>query len=423
MITKRDVMKLSLASVSAASLGACTNLTPRERDEAADMTARIEAAFRRPVFDRQAFSDPVIIRDVEMLTDGARYFVRVRSEDGAEGMSMAQHRNAPLSHPIFKRLLAPAYQGLDARDVDTISHTVTWTGSIYKLQGISLGMPLAWVELAILDMLGRISERSVGDLLGGRVRETSGIYYASGDRSSSAEKLIEDLAEIAAETGARAIKHKVGARGHYTDTSNSRDRKVIANIRKTLGDDITLFADSNSSFDETMSLDIGARLHGEGYGFFEEPVAFDDFWMTRRLTEALDVPTAGGEQETSLRHFQYQIENRVVEVHQPDLLYLGGLCNCIRVARMVEVQGRQVVPHMARQGLGNLYVLHFASVAPNALDYMEWKGAPEAERYTVTGSDHALRSINGEVAIPKGPGLGVTFDPDMVRRLRPASSA
>ena len=70
-------------------------------------------------------------------------------------------------HPIFNRRVAPYFIVKDARDLESLMHGVYRHRSNYKLKGLALWCPVAWIEFALLDMLGRILGKSVGELFGG----------------------------------------------------------------------------------------------------------------------------------------------------------------------------------------------------------------------------------------------------------------
>lgn len=379
-----------------------------------DLNQRLLAAAARPVLDPSILKDPVLIDKVELLRNGEQFFVRVRSKDGAEGICLTHRKRMRVSYPIFLRMVAPHFVDTDARRVEHTVEAAFRHGLNYKFQGLAFWVNTAWIEFAVLDMLGKVAGLPIGALIGERISDRSGIYFANGDRESPAEAVVDQLAGMIDETGAKAVKHKLGARMHYTDQSNARDRKLVPLARKRLGDDVILYADANGSFDYRTGLEMGRLVADHGYGFYEEPVMFDDLWTTKALTDALSVPVAGGEQETSMRRMRWQIAEQAVDVHQPDLLFFGGLTRTIRAARMAEIVGRKVVPHMSGYGLGSLYVLHFASVTPNTTPYQEWKGDKDGLPYVVTGSNAPLTPGKGVIDIPKGPGLGVEFDPSLI---------
>ena len=155
------------------------------------------------------------------------------------------------------------------------------------------------------------------------------------------------------------------------------------------------------------------------YGFFEEPVPFDYLHETKEVADAIAIPVAGGEQESSLWRFEWLIANGALQVVQPDLIYFGGLLRSLRVAAMAREAGIVVVPHISPQGLGSLAMTHFACVLPNTTDYHEYKGDPDVVPYEVTGTGERFKAVDGRLAVPMGPGLGITFDPDYLDSLQP----
>jgi len=151
------------------------------------------------------------------------------------------------------------------------------------------------------------------------------------------------------------------------------------------------------------------------YAFFEEPVPFDEIWETKEVADALTIPVALGEQEFSLRRFEWCIQNRAADIIQPDLHYFGGIIRSTKVARMAAAAGLPVVPHMSGGSLGYLEVVHFASFTPNTGSYMEFKGNTDLPVACDTSS---LKAENGVVRCPTGTGFGVTIDPAFVSKAR-----
>ena len=269
---------------------------------------------------------------------GGEYFVRVRSKDGAEGISVDNGR-AEILAPIMKRLVMPYFVGKDARKLEEHLFGVYREGDNYKLQGLALWCPVAMVEFAILDMLGRIAGRSIGELLGGVVRTSVPIYVASGRRDTTPEQEIDYLKGLIEQSGAKAVKYRVGGRmSRNADASPGRTEKLIPLSRKALGDQMAIHADANSSYDPAHAIPVGRMLEDIGAVYFEEPCPFDDHVATKKVKDSLHIPIALGEQEASQASFRSIIANQVADVIQPDLFYYGGLIRSIRVARMAALE-------------------------------------------------------------------------------------
>ena len=363
----------------------------------------LDKAAAAPVLDLSRLKEPVTIESVDLLRKGNEYFVRVRSKDGAEGISLTNGR-APILHPIFNRLVAPYFIGKDAREIEAHLFGVYRSRSNYKLQGLALWCPVAWVEFAVLDMLGRISGQSYGELFGGVVRRKVPYYIASGRRDSTPEDEVQYLQRLVDETGARAVKFRVGGRmSRNADASPGRTDKLIPLSRKTLGDKIDIHADSNSSYDPPQAIRVGRMLEEIGAVYFEEPCPFDHLEDTKRVTDALRIPIAGGEQEYSQRRFRWMIANRGVDIVQPDLHYYGGLIRSTRVARMAHLASMPTTVHISG-GMGFVYMLHFASFTPEIGAYQEYKKG--IEKYG-DWFDPALTIKDGAFVVPTGPGVGI----------------
>jgi L-alanine-DL-glutamate epimerase-like enolase superfamily enzyme len=360
------------------------------------------------------FNAPIPIASVEALRYRGRQLVRVRSTDGAEGIVMA-HGRIEYLWPILQQVVAPYFIGKDARDLEALVDGVYAYKSAYKLAGIALWSPVAYVELALWDMLGKLANKPVCELLGPVLRREIPIYLSSMRRDTTPGEEVAWLQARLAETGARAVKLKIGGRmSANADALPNRTARLIPLARKTFGDDVTIYVDANSSYDTAHAIEVGELLADYGVAFFEEPCPWQDYWQTKQVADALELPVAGGEQDSSLPLFDWMIRERVVDVVQTDVMYNGGLIRLLRVAQMAAVAGMPIMPHSPKAGAESAPVLHFAAVAPNLGPYQEYHGAARAPEpwYTPDLEASAAFAIrNGAISVPTGPGLGVEYDP------------
>lgn len=373
--------------------------------------AELNQAAAKPVLQLERLDAPVIIDSIDVLRKGRACFLRVRSRDGAEGVSLDNGR-MDIIHPILSRLVVPFFLGQDARDLEQLLFGVYRHSSNYKLQGLTLWCSVALVEFAILDMLGRITGQSIGTLLGGVVRESVPFYVASGRRDTTPPQEIEYLQSLIHQTGAKAVKYRVGGRmSRNQDAMPRRTAQLIPLSRKALGDQIAIHADANSSYDPPHAIEVGRMLEEIGALHFEEPCPFDDFDATKRVTEALEIPIALGEQESSQWRFQWVIRERVADIVQPDLYYYGGLVRSRQVARMADLCAMPTTVHLSG-GFGFVYSLHFAAATPNIGPWQEYKGGVDTYG---PWFDPPLRATDGTLNVPTGPGLGLA-DPQAILR-------
>lgn len=363
------------------------------------------------LFDlRAALAAPVTIESLEVLkAPPDRWLVRARARDGSVGFAVP-NQHAPYLVPMFRQRVAPFFAGKDARDLEALIDGVHVDNSNYKLVGLPFWTCVSWAEFALLDLLGRLAGKPVGELLGGKlVRRRVPMYISSTDRETTPEQEVARFEEALARTGARAVKFKVGGRmSRNEDAAPGRTEALIALARKRLGSGVTLYADANGSFDVRKGIEVGRMLEAHGVAIYEEPCPFEDYEATRLVTRALKrITVAGGEQDTSWYRFREIVRNRVLDLVQPDLSYNGGFVRTTRVARLAAAAGLPISPHCP-QASTMLYTLHLAGYTPNM-------GAFQEFHLRLVGRTQwfapDLQIADGTLAVPTAPGLGLTIEP------------
>jgi L-alanine-DL-glutamate epimerase-like enolase superfamily enzyme len=407
--TRRSFLRAGLAA------GA---LVPAVRQAAAgedprELGRRLREAAEAPVLRVEALPRPVQIASMELLRNRRNFLVRVRTTDGAEGLGVPNAMHLVHTYPIFVNRVAPFFVAKDARQLEPMLWELYRHDDNYKYQGLALWVCVAAAEFAILDLLGKLTSTSIGDLLGGVKRRDIAVYRASGVRGNAPEQEVAYLKQLVAETGARAIKFRLGGRmSKNADSLPGRTERLIPMVREAFGKEITLYADANSSYDAPKAIEIGRLMEEYDYAFYEEPCRFDHLEETKAVADALRIPVAGGEQESSEDRFRWIIANRALDVIQPDLHYYGGFIRSMRVARMAHAAGLLCTPHMSGSGLGYLDAAIFAGCIPNPVPFTEFKGDSDIPASSETSS---LKCENGTIRVPSGPGFGITIDPAFIR--------
>ncbi len=369
----------------------------------------------RPVLKRDLFNTPVIIDSMVLLQYNSTYLLRVQSRDSRTGYAVANEAHMTYLYPLLIKKVLPVFIGKDARDLETLIEEVYVKDSNYKYQGLAFWVCVATVEFALLDLLGQISGKSIGELIGDIHQREIAVYRANNYRGRSAEESVRLIEQNVRESGAKAVKFKVGGRMRKNqDDPPGRSEKLIPLVRQVLGDDITIYADSNGSYDVPNSIRIGRMLQDIRASFFEEPCPFDHYEETKQVADALDIPIAGGEQDSSLYLFKWMIAHQAVQVVQPDIFYFGGMIRSMRVARMAQLAGLPCTPHISGTGLGYLYMMHFVSAIPNPGPFHEFKGVNEQIPFECPTS--SLKPLHGKIVVPSGPGLGIDLDPGFLEK-------
>ncbi|MFB3829337.1 MAG: mandelate racemase/muconate lactonizing enzyme family protein [Bryobacteraceae bacterium] len=369
-------------------------------------------AWEQPLFDLQReIKSPVKIAGIELLRVERNYFVRATSSDGATGITLTKQIQEFI--PILLRNVIPAYLGKDARDLEALSDQVYIRN--YKMAGQAFWCPVAYVEQSLFDLLGRIAGKPAAQLMGGVMRKEIPVYLSGSGRETTAEEEVDVYVRGVAETGARAVKFKIGGRmSRNADAYPGRTEKMMELARKRLGDKIVIYADANGSYDAIKAIQIGKMLESLRVAVFEEPCPWEERSETKKVADALTMQISAGEQDSSLWQFQWMIENRVMDIVQPDLNYCGGFVRAARVARMARQARMLITPHNTQTGAAAVNILQFASAMPNIGPYMEYphRGQPKAESW------YRPNPVieNGAVKVPSGPGLGLEIDPEYLKK-------
>ena len=420
--TRRNFIATALSGSMAATLPLSACESPCRSKYPDEKYAILDEMLKLPVLRRDLFTSPVIIDSIELLQDRNNFICRVRSKDGAEGISVGHPNFARHSYPMFISLLRPLFLGKDARDLDALV-TLAYESN-YKHQGIPYCVQIANLEFAILDMLGNIANVPAGKLLGEIHNPEIAVYQGSRYtelRRMPPEESLELVKKDLEESKAKAIKIRAGLgdnRGTNGDNAPGRTEKLIKMAREEFGDSMVLMIDGNGSYDVAEAIRIGKILEEYNFYFYEEPVPWDWYEEQKRVADALQIPMAGGEEEFSLHAFRWLIANDAFEIVQPDHFYFGGMIRSMQVARMAEAFGKSMVPHMTTGGLGFLYMLHFVSACPNAGEYHEFKlfATNDANGNTIPiqSKTEPFSSVNGIVKVPTGSGLGIIIDPEYI---------
>lgn len=333
---------------------------------------------------------------------------RVRAKSGAVGEIFASHTKWKQSPQFFSSVVKPYFVGRDARDLEECMARF-WRRE-FEFTGTALWAAWAHAELAILDMLGRIANITVADLLGGVQRREIPLYLSSNiRRGEPADELLAIKARMA-ETGCKAVKVKVGGRQSYNeDVAPGWTDKMIEGARASFGDDITLYADANGSYDASTAIQLARKLDSLNFAMFEEPCPSDDLRMTGQVAQRVRIPIAGGENLAVMPSWRDAILNRWLDIVQPDPIYSGGMIRCLWIAREATKRGLKVNPHYPRDGAMCAPLIHLCAATPTLWGFQEYRmrDIPHTVPHT---SDYKV--INGSMRLPEAPGFGVQFPAD-----------
>jgi len=347
------------------------------------------------------------IKSIETFTRGNVSIVRLRTDDGAEGYGQISTYDADISAMIMHRKIVPHALGKDPADIDAIVDRCIEAN--YKYPWSFVCRALAGLDTALWDLHGKREGKSVCELLGGKPRPIRA-YGSSMRRDIKPADEARRLVRLRDTKGFRAFKIRIGkVCGHDQDQWPGRTESLVPAVRKAIGDDVSLLVDANSCYTPAKAIEVGKILEDNNVCHLEEPCPYWELEWTAKVTAALKVPVAGGEQDNDLAQWRRMIRMRAVDIVQPDICYVGGLTRALRVAAMAAKERMSCVPHSANLAMVTVFTLHMLGAISNAGPHLEFSIEPAG--WTKDIYYPGLEVRDGRVAIPDGPGWGVTVNP------------
>jgi L-alanine-DL-glutamate epimerase-like enolase superfamily enzyme len=356
------------------------------------------------------------LKSIETFSTRYVGFVRVTDETGATGWGQVSTYNSDISAEVLHRQVAPYSLGVEIVDLD--DHLDLIREREHKFPGSYLCRALGGLDTALWDLRGKVAGKPVAELLGGSAGPLRA-YASSMKRDITPHDEVERFKRLRQEYGFDAFKFRVGAEvGRGRDEWPGRTEEIIPLIAEQLGGEATLLADANSCYAPARAIEVGRIMEANGMAHFEEPCPYWELEQTREVTQALDMAVAGGEQDWDLTIWRRMIDMRAVDIVQPDVSYVGGICRMLRVAKMAEAAGLAVTPHAANLSLVTLFTMHVLRAIPNAGDYLEFS-IEEADyypwQYGLFRND-PYRIVDGKATVSQEPGWGVEIEPEWLAK-------
>ncbi len=278
---------------------------------------------------------------------------------------------------------------------------------------------LSGIDIALWDIKGKHFGVPVSTLLGGRFREELRAYATGSFRSEGLDRvtaIAEEVAGYRAE-GFHAVKIKIGF-------DVAEDLRVIEAVRDAIGPDMRLMIDANHGYDVLEACELGQRAARCGIDWFEEPVLPELLPAYAQVRAGQPIPVAGGETWHARWAMQAPLEQRAVDILQPDICGTGGFTEMRRIADMAALHGIRLVPHVWGTAVQIAASLQFmAALPPNPPrrapiePILEFDRTENPFRQAVVTAP--LEHKGGVVAIPDSPGLGIEIDRDALCRFAP----
>jgi len=342
--------------------------------------------------------------------------VRVETDAGITGLGEVDSAplavkgaiEGPYSHSITSGL-GELLIGEDPFETEYLWHKMYKANSYCGRRGILIHA-ISGIDLALWDIKGKALGLPVWKLLGGGFHKkircyASNLFGATPGRT-------EEIGRRLVDEGFGAVKFG----WHPMGESRELDEALVRAARRGLGAGPDLMIDAGLVWDAKTALQRANAFAAEDVFWLEEPLRADDYAGYRKLAGATPLRIAAGEHESERQSFVQLMDEGQVDVVQVDLTRCGGFTEAMKIAALAYDRGLPVANHGFSTYLNVTAALHWLNAIPNGLicEFVAEESTNLREQIT----RQKLRAVDGYLAIPEAPGLGIDLDEDAVSRLR-----
>ena len=281
------------------------------------------------------------------------------------------------------------------------------------------------IEVACLDIQGKIINRPVVDLLGGRCRDevsfNAYLFYkmkgAGGKLGHNIDPNAKGWEAIRQEAALTADGLKKQAKGMMTEFGfhsiklkggvfpPQEEVNAILELRKTYGPGIPLRFDPNGVWSVETSVKYGKQLE-DVLEYLEDPTLGQE--SMAKVRKALKIPLATNMCTTSFEDIPKSIELWSEDIILSDHHFWGGLRESVNLGKLCKTFGKGISMHSnSHLGISLIAMVHMAAAIPNLSYDLDTHYPWQSEEVIVGGR---ISFKEGKVAVPGGPGLGIELD-------------
>jgi L-alanine-DL-glutamate epimerase-like enolase superfamily enzyme len=278
------------------------------------------------------------------------------------------------------------------------------------------------VDIALHDLAGKQLGLPAYKLMGGARRQTLKPYCTIFPGLPAGRAIGELMAEIgrqfdsALQAGFRAVKMEVL---FYDLVSDQQLVELIHEGRRMLGADVLMAVDFGYRWHNWLDARrVLERIAEFDIFFAEATLQHDDLDGHARLAAVSPIRIGGAEAAATRFEIREWVERGRIAVAQPNIARCGGLSEIRRIAEMCELYGVEVIPHGWKTGITSAAGRHFQAASPVTpiFEYVSPHVFDSVLRRELVHPEPEVR--DGEMALPTGPGLGISLNDEVVERYR-----
>ncbi|NMC07135.1 MAG: mandelate racemase/muconate lactonizing enzyme family protein [Candidatus Lokiarchaeota archaeon] len=340
-------------------------------------------------------------------------FVRVFTDEGITGIGECSPMNVAVIKEFIDHALKPSLLGENPVEIDRLWNKVFFKTYKLGVQGIQ-PEAIAGVDIALWDILGKATRLPVHALLGGAYRDTIQLYASIGGGGHMAVRDMVKAVEVKLAEGFKAFKIRMDWGISHLDANPTKDLDMFKAVKSILNKEYPLSFDANNGYSVPTAISQGRKFEDAGICHYEEPVPQYDYPGLKQVADALDVPVAAGEHEYTRWQIHDLITRGGIDIVQADVVKCGGISEFRKIATIVELYNKIMLPHQTQPTVGHVASMHACASIQNCTRPHEFTGRrPDLEALFT----NYPAPVDGIMAVPKGPGLGLEMDEDAFKEI------
>jgi len=402
-----------------------------------NMALAVPAASCMPYYDLLAAIDrqKVKITDVKCVRTKINFrvspLVKIETDAGIVGIGECHHdENGLGAKDVVLNVCKPILLGQDPLDLEYLVFKMSTRTSYY---GGNHGMAthaITGVEIALWDIIGKITGQPVHKILGGGSHvDQVRAYVSSGPRDMLDKEACAEFAEKMQAGGWTAAKVNVLRDQRWNALDNRRisnvevDRNAegYANLREAVGWDFDIAVHCHWEFDFDSALRLAKAVAPIRPWWMEDPlpIAYNEQWV--RLTEQSPTPILCGENLYRRDDFRPFIVNQGVNAIEIDVAMAGGLLEAKKIADLAEIYYIPVATHNVAGPIATIASANLAASVREFLGHEVFISNPKNQEGRGVNGDPDVLGYDKEMVkdgylqLTDRPGLGIELNEDLVK--------
>lgn len=354
--------------------------------------AALLSATRSPAAEVADRTSSIKVSALKAHVVGAKAFFQIETNHGITGWGEVTGTEPKVACVLAESL----FELLDGENPTRVEHL--WQ-KLYRshrdMRGGSIFVnTLSGIDMALWDITGKLWNVPLYRLLGGAVRDTIRLYPTP-----------------------KATKVGTGGPHQFSGTPAAVDNlvKMVDDARKRVGPDGAVMFDAHSSMPVPFLLQFAARIEPYQLLFLEEPVVPGNIDAFIRMKQHIKIPIATGERDRTIWEVLPYLENRVIDILQPDCGHTGGPSSMKKIAALCEAFYTPIAPHCTCSELGLSASLHVTATVPLFLIHEAYLDGHIMPKGVARPSFEIDK--DGNAKLPQGPGLGVEIDVEAMKKV------